>query len=183
MRRANAILTAAISGLFLVHLIGGSLELAGLVKGGSAVYSFLSRLMVVLTAVHAVIGIKLTADTIRISRKAGVSYFKENRLFWTRRISGAALILFMVIHVVIFLGRHKEGVYLLRYFGAFELATQILMVAALLIHLLTNIRPLKIAFGLTDKGNVQTDILFVLAVLLLLAGAAFVIYFIRWQVI
>lgn len=183
MRKINAIITALIMILFLVHLIWGGLVLIGAAAGGSSLFSFLSRAMVFLIMIHMIIGIKLTADTVKACRKSGVSYWKENRVFWIRRLSGFALFIFILAHVIIFLGRTRDGVYLLTLFTAGRLVLQILMVVSLLVHLLTNIPPLRIAFGLKDEGSLSTDIILVLAVLLLLAGVAFGIYFVRWLII
>ena len=183
MRKANAVLTALIMVLFLVHMVWGGLVMAGMTAGGSSAYSLLSYAMLVLAALHGAISLKLTADALKIMKRTGASYLKENRVYWIRRISGIALILFMTMHVLIFRGEETGGMYLLGYFGAGQLVSQILMVVSLLVHLLTNIRSLKIAFGLEDKGNFRTDVCLVLALLLLLAGLCFVVYYIRWQVV
>ena len=183
MRRANSILTIFIMILFVIHLVWGSLELSGMTAGGNPVFSALSYLLVVFVILHVLIAVKLTADTIIACRKAKVSYWKENRLFWVRRISGVALMIFMAAHVVILTGEQTGSGYRLKLFDAGRLATQILMTLSLAVHLLTNIRPLKIGLGLEDKGNLKTDVLLVLSALLLLAGIAFVIYFLRWQVV
>ena len=57
------------------------------------------------------------------------------------------------------------------------------MVLSLLVHLACNITPLRIALGLQDRKKLRIDLLLVLSILLLLAGAAFVVYYIRWNVI
>ena len=120
------------------------------------------------------------AQSVRAVRRSGVSYWKENRLFWVRRLSGFALMAFIIVHVLIFHGQMVGGGYLLNRFDVPALISQILMVVSLLLHLVTNIRPMKIAFGLSDKRNIRTDIALILSILLLIAGAAFVVYFIRW---
>lgn len=183
MRKINALITPLIMVLFLVHMIWGGLELAGMTKGGSSLFMALSHLMLALIAVHAVISISLTVDTIRISRRSGISYGKRNRLFWIRRISGFALMLFVAAHVLLFIGTTESGAYRLNLFAAGQLASQILMVLSLLVHFACNITPLRIALGIEDRKKFRTDVLLVLSVLLLLAGAAFVIYYIRWSII
>lgn len=183
MRKANAIVTVLMMVLFLIHMIWGGLELAGMTRGGSSLFSALSHMMLLLTAVHIGIGIITTVQTDRALRQSGVSYFRQNRLFWIRRISGSALLLFMVSHVLIFSGTEESGAYRLSLFAGAQLLTQILMVLSLMVHLLCNITPLRIALGIEDRHRFRTDVLLVLAILLLLAGAAFVIYYIRWSVI
>ncbi|MBR1471489.1 MAG: hypothetical protein IJ600_07610, partial [Lachnospiraceae bacterium] len=80
-------------------------------------------------------------------------------------------------------GKQAEGAFLMRHFDRMALLTQICMVLSLLVHLATNIRPLKIALGIEDKKNFKTDLLIVLSVLLLLAGIAFLLYFLRWRAV
>ena len=181
MRKINTFMTAGIMILFLVHLIWGVLIMMGITQGGSGVFSVCTYIMMVLTGLHILIGCKLTFDTIMAIRKAGVSYPGRNRLFWIRRISGFALVIFLCIHTWIFSGTTVNGVYRLRHYGMTAFAAQILMVLSLAVHLLTNIRPLKIALGIEDTKNIRTDILIVLSVSLLLAAIGFVVYLIRWQ--
>ena len=183
MRRINSIATIAIMILFVIHLIQGVLVLFGMIKGGSSLFSVLSYIMVGFIVLHIILSLKLTYDTVRATRRAGVSYWKENRLFWVRRISGFALMAFLIIHVLVFHGQNIEGVFLLHRFDILKLISQILLVVSLFLHLVTNIRPLKIAFGLEDKKNIRIDIALILSILLLIAGMAFVVYFIRWMVI
>ncbi len=180
MRRINTFVTACIMVLFLVHMITGGMQLMGILRGGIMPLKVMSYIMLAFVVIHMIIGIKLTIDTLRISKKAGVSYFKENRLFWIRRISGIALVFFMASHVFIFTGKGAGAGYRLVNFDIVALVSQILMVISLFVHLITNISPLKIAMGIKDKGNIKTDIIFVFSILLLLAGLAFFVYFLRW---
>ena len=183
MRRINAFVTAGIIVLFLLHLFWGVLIMLGIVSGGSAVFSFLSYFMIALCVLHTLIGCKLTLDTLRAIRRSGVSYPGQNRLFWIRRISGFSLILFMAVHVWLFRGQTAEGTFRLQHFDTLALASQILMTAALAVHLLTNIRPLKIAFGIEDGKNYKTDVLIVLSAALLLSAVGFVLYLLRWKAV
>ncbi len=181
MRRVNPIVTALIMLLFLVHMIWGGLLLAGIVKGGSRVFSVISMIMMILICLHVIISVKLTVDTIIASRKAGAFYFRENKLFLARRISGFALVFFIAVHVLIFNGSNEGGVYRLNPFGMAALISQILMVVCLVLHIVLNVRPLKIAFGFSDKRKESYDFAVVMAILLLIAAAAFLIYYLRWQ--
>lgn len=183
MRKLNAIITVLIMILFLMHLIWGGLILTGMTNGGNSIFAFFSYMLVIFIFFHVVIGIKFTIDTLRAARRSKTFYYKENKLFLIRRISGFALLLFVLLHVVLFLGSSENGNYRLSYFGTLSLFTQILMVISLLVHLVSNITPLRIALGITDKVNIRTDIMFVLVILLFLSAIAFIIYFIRWQVI
>lgn len=183
MRKINARLSAAIMGLFLIHMVWGVFVMLGIVAGGNPVFRILTYLMSAMIALHILIGCKLTYDTLTAIKKSGVSYAGANRLFWIRRISGFAMVVFVAAHIWLFSGRELEGAFLMPHFNVMALLTQIGMVLSLLVHLTTNIRPLKIALGIEDRKDFKTDVLIVLSVLLLLAGGAFVLYFLRWRAV
>lgn len=180
MRKWNAVLSMGILVLFLVHAIAGGFQLLGVIPGGSGFLSVLSWIMTALIALHAVIGTILTVQTVRIQKRAGALYLKENRLFWTRRVSGFAVMLLILSHILIFIGKQGEA-YRLHPFGAVELVTQVLLVLSIAVHVLTNIRPLMTALGARGWRDFFVDILLVLSVLLFFAGIAFLVYFFRWQ--
>lgn len=183
MRKLNACVTAAIFILFLVHMIWGIFSMTGLTAGGNKVFSFLAYFMTFLVFVHVLIGCKLTYDTLKAQRLAGVSYFKDNMLFWIRRISGFALLIFMAAHIFVFKGRRENGNFRLNNFDLTALILQILMVLSLLVHVLIGVKPLRLSLGIEDKRDLKTDILIVLSVLLLLSAVAFLVYYIRWQAV
>ena len=178
MRKWNAVLSMGILVLFLLHAVIGGFQLSGILSGGSSILTFLSWVMVCLIAVHALLGIILTVQTLSAQKKAGAVYRKENRLFRVRRISGFAVMLLILTHIVIFLGSSEDGVYRLNPFGTAQLISQMLLVLSIAVHVLTNIRPLMLALGV--RGFL-TDILLILSVILCFCGAAFLIYFLRWQ--
>lgn len=181
MRRWNAIICALIMVLLLVHMVAGGFQLAGIISGGNTFLTYLSYLMMALIAIHAILGTLLTVDSVRAGLQTGHFYFRENRIFWMRRISGAAVMLFVICHLMIFMMESGE-VFRLHDFGNMELATQILLVLSILVHVLTNIRPLAISFGMERLRIYVRDILLILAIVLLLAGVAFVVYYLRWNV-
>ena len=179
MRKCNAILTAVILLLFLAHGVLGAFQMMGI---GSTVLKTLAWVSVILVAVHTVIGIKFTADTLRAWKKTGVSYFRENKLFWARRISGFAIMVLLVFHLTAF-GHTVDGAYRLQWFTSFRLATQLLLVASIAVHVIANVKPMLISFGVKRFRQWVGDILFVLSVLLLFMAAAFVVYYLRWNVV
>ena len=181
MRKFNAVLSMGILALFLIHAIAGGFQLAGIIPGGSGIMQAIAWLMVILIIIHVIIGCKLTADTLRACKKSGTSYYQENKLFWLRRSSGFAIMIFILFHVLIFLGNHENGVYRLNYFGTIQLISQILLVISIAVHVLTNIRPLMIAVGTKSYQKILLDILFILSIILFLTGVAFVIYYLRWN--
>ena len=183
MRKWNAVIGMAMMVIFLVHAIGGSLSMAGIISGGNPVILGLTRVLVLLMAAHIVIGVILTARTIRACRRSGASYFRENKRFWIRRASGFAIVLFMIHHMVIFSGDHSGGAYRLSLFAGAQLISSLLLVASIAVHLITNIEPLSIALGIKDGKEFAVDLLLILSILLFVMGAAFIIYYLRWRVI
>lgn len=177
MRKWNAVLSLAALVLFLIHGIAGSFLLLG---PGSTALKVLARGMAVLVLIHTCIGIKYTADSLRVWRRTGAGYFRENRVFWARRISGLAILVFLLFHMTAF-SAESEGFYRLQWFNAGKLAVHILLAASLAVHILTNIRPLMLSLGVKGGRRWLGDVLFVLAVLLLFMAAAFVIYYLRWN--
>lgn len=177
MRKFNAVLTAVIMVFFLVHMILGSFQMMGI---GGTVASAISWISAGLVGVHMIIGVKLTVDTLRAQKQAGASYFKENKLFWARRISGFAVMVLLFFHFTAF-GKYVEGNYRLEFFNTGRLVTQILLVITLAVHIISNVRPMMISFGIRSLKEWIGDILFVLSVLLLFAAAAFVVYYLRWN--
>ena len=106
MRRINSLLTLLILVLFLLHGIFGAFQLFGI---GATALKGLARAALTLTVVHALIGVKLTYDSIRVWRKTGAAYFRENRMFWTRRISGLAVLVLLVFHMLAFSATGSGG--------------------------------------------------------------------------
>ena len=177
MRKWNAILSLTALILLLVHGILGSFQLIG----PGSVINRLPWIALDLITIHAVLGIKYTVDSLRAWKKSGAGYFRENRIFWARRISGFAVFFFLFFHTTAF-GTEADGVYRLQWFTQAKLVLQLLLVASVAVHIITNIRPLMISLGVKGGKKWLGDILFILSVLLLFMAAAFVIYYLRWNV-
>lgn len=176
------ITTILILVLFLIHGIAGGFQLMGIIPGGSNVLSVFAYILMGVITVHMVISLWLTGKSLSAMKRSGVSYGRENFLFWARRISGLAVMIFVFFHLAIF-NVNSDGAYRLTEFDTLKLLTQILMVISLLIHVLTNIKPLWIGLGLKPGfKEYLKDILFVLSIVLLFMGIAFVIYYIRWNI-
>ncbi|MBO6140647.1 MAG: pilus assembly protein PilX [Ruminococcus sp.] len=182
MRKINAIITMLIIVLFLFHGIAGGFQLAGVINGGSKLMKTLAHIMEALIWLHVLIGIKLTADTVKAMKRAGVSYFKENKLFWLRRISGLAVMVFIMAHIFIF-AHNGEGAYRLNEFGGFELMTQILLVVSIALHAVSNAKPALISFGIKSFKEAGLDLALILAGILIFTGIAFIIYYFRWAAV
>ena len=180
MRKWNAVLSAAIIILFIAHGVIGAFQLAGLYPGGARILKMLARALFTLIAIHGVIGIKLTVDTLRIQKKAGVSYFRENKLFWARRISGFAIFFMIFYHVLLFTGHDTNGHVRLNPFEMPQLILHLLLVLTIALHIISNVRPVLIAFGIRSLKAFAADLIIIFAILLVFMGAMFVVYYFRW---
>lgn len=181
MRRWNAYISLAILLLLLAHAVAGAYQMLGVFPGGNQVLQIMAWTMLGLMAVHGMIGVKLTVDTFLACRKAKISYFKENLDFHIRRISGFAILVLGAYHVIVFMGR-TDGGYRLSFFGGGQLAASILLAVALLLHIVTNIKPLMVALGTSRVRRFLLECLWVLALVVLFCAGAFVVYYLRWNV-
>ena len=170
MRKLNAILSVLILILFIAHAVIGSLELVGATE---IIMKQIPRAALVLIVFHVIIGIKLTADTIIVSKKAGVGYFSENKMFWARRISGFAVMLLLSFHFITF----GIGKRVLPVMSAFRLTTQILLVAAIATHVITNVRPVLISFGIRGLKRRVPELIIIISAVIILASAALMIFY------
>lgn len=177
MRRINSFVTVGIIVTFIFHAISGGIRLFG-ADAGSPLTS--AWICIGLVGVHVIITTILTVRTLLTIKKSGKGYFKENLLFWARRISGFALLIPLVMHMLIFSGTGDEA-YRLVFFHSGRLISQILMVAALALHILTNIHPMLIGLGVKHHRVLSADILFVISVFLLFCCCSFCVYYLRWM--
>lgn len=180
MRKWNAILSNIILVLFLFHAVAGALGLMSLNPGGETMMEVVSWTLTGCIVLHIVFGIKFTLDSVSAARRSGVSYFRENKLFWARRISGFVIFFLMFFHVALFMGHRTNGAYRLNYFGPVQLILQILLVLSIAVHVITNVRPSLIALGLKSLRRYAVDLCIALSILFLFMGAAFFIYYLRW---
>lgn len=177
MRKINTILSVLLLVIFMLHGLMGSFMLLGI---GSSAGKILAWVGVAVLAVHTVIGVILTIKTLKISKNAVNSYLKQNAVFWARRASGFAILILMFFHIGLF-GGVQDGVYILFPFTTVKLITQLLLVAALFIHLFINIRPLLVSLGIINYKERRGDIYLILSVLLLFCAGAVIIYYIGWH--
>ncbi len=182
IRKINSFLGLGLVVLLLYHAITGAFQLMGIMTGGSQVRKFISWVMMVFFVAHGAIGIKLTIDSIRLYRKNGALYLRENRVFWIRRISGFAMIFLVVDHILLFMGVGAEP-QRLPYFGPARLASSLLLVLAICVHLVSNIRPLMVAFGEGRFRRFVIDILFIMSIVMFFCAVAFIFYYLRWTLL
>lgn len=177
MRKINTILSVLLLVIFMLHGLMGSFMLLGI---GSSAGKILAWVGVAVLAAHTVIGVILTINTLKISKNTGNSYLKQNAVFWARRASGLAILILMFFHIGLF-GGVQDGIYILFPFTTVKLITQLLLVAALFIHLFINIHPLLVSLGIISYKERRGDIYLILSVLLLFSAGAVIIYYIGWH--
>lgn len=183
MRKLNVLLTIAILALLAAHGICGGFQAMGVLPGGNDLLTVLAWIMIVLICLHMVVSLIYTAQTLQALKKSEKSYFRANTLFWARRISGFAVVLFVFFHVLIFMGGGSGTRYRLNFFGDAQLVSQILLIVTIAVHVLCNMKPLFISCGARRFREYLKDILLIIGVLLLFAGAAMVIYYLRWNML
>ncbi|MDR1640765.1 MAG: pilus assembly protein PilX [Clostridiales bacterium] len=176
MRKLNAIISAAIVVIFLIHGVMGGFMLLGIGKGAGQPLAWLG---VGLIAVHTVLGAVFSLKSIRAS-KAGGWRFRQNALFWARRASGICILVFAFFHIDLF-GHEAEGTYLLLDFTTAKLALQMLLILSLFTHIFMNIRPLLVSLGIIGGKEKRLDVFVALSLILLFCAGAVLAYYAGWK--
>ncbi|TQI66027.1 pilus assembly protein PilX [Clostridium sp. KNHs216] len=177
MRRINTILSAVILAIFLIHGVMGSFLLLGI---GSNAATTLAWTGFGLILVHAGLGVALTVQAARVGNESGRWYLKQNKEFWTRRFSGVATLILLLFHFGAY-GETVNGTFGLKEFTSIRLITQLLLIAALFIHIFVNLRPLLISLGVIKQRERRVDLFLIASVFLLFFTGAVLFYYIGWQ--
>ncbi len=177
MRKTNGIIAAVVFALFVLHGVLGALNMMNIAP---IIVKALSRTMLALIGVHALISIGLSVKAVVTAAKTHVPYFRQNRLFWARRLSGALIMLLVFFHMTAF-GYTSGGVFRLVPFDVFRLITQLLFLLSVALHIITNVKPMLITFGVRKLRPKAGDILFLVSAAMLFMAVGFIIYYIRWQ--
>ena len=177
MRKWNHILARIIIVLFLLHALMGSLMLLGVSK-----ISFLPLSWLLFTAVivHGIFGIMATLAAVRSGQAAGHWYPKQNAAFWTKRISGIAILLLLAFHVTAYT-TSVDGRFFLKEFTLCRMVSQIMFILAIFIHLAVSIKSMLIAKGTVKFKERTIDWMLVLSVMMLFFSVAVILYYIQWQ--
>lgn len=178
MRKWNNILARIIIVLLLLHALMGCLILLG-ISNVSIVR--LPKILLAAVGIHGILGIMATIPSIKSGIKTGRWYFKENAAFWTKRISGLAILLLLTFHITAYT-TNMNGHFFLKEFTVCGLISQILFIGAIFIHLAVSIRSMLIAKGTVKFKERTVDWMLVLSVMMILFTAAIILYFIQWQV-
>lgn len=176
MRKLNLFIVVGMLVTFLVHAVMGALQLSG---ANANTLKSLAWVCVGLITAHIVVSVVLTIQTLYACKKSGTGYFRNNLMFWAKRITGFTIVIPLVMHLMIF---HSESgdAFRLQVFTSGRMISQILLVVTIALHVMINIKPLLTGFGVKENRAFAGDIIFVLSVVLLLLAAAFVVYYLRW---
>ncbi len=89
MRRLNLFLVVGMLVTFLAHAVMGALQLSG---ANTNTLKPLAWVCVGLMAAHIVVSAVLTVQTLYACKKSGTGYFRNNRMFWAKRITGLTIL-------------------------------------------------------------------------------------------
>ena len=177
MRKINGIIAVAVLIMFIVHGIFGALNMMDIAP---IIVKILSHIMLTLICVHALISIQLTVKAVRTAAETHAPYLRKNYSFWARRLSGALILILVFFHMTAF-GKVEGGVFRLYPFDINRLIVQMLFLLSVAVHIITNVKPALITFGVKRLKPKSGGILFFISAALLFMAAGFIIYFIRWQ--
>lgn len=177
MRKWNNLLARVIILLFLFHALMGSLMLLGISKVS---LKPLSWFLLSVVSVHGILGIIATIPAIKTARKTGQWFFKENAAFWTKRISGIAIMLLLSLHITAYT-TSVNGKFFLKEFTTGRLAAQILLILSIFIHLMVSIKSMLIAKGTIKFKERTVDWMLILSIMMIFFTIAVVAYYIQWQ--
>lgn len=182
LRRANAIITISLLFLILVHIMMGVFQMTGITLVLPLWKKVLSYTMVALVLAHGVIGAILTHSSLKLAKKQENKYVKQNCKFWIMRISGFLMVIFIAYHIWLFSNGTSE-LLRLKFFGEIQLAVSLLLVLAIFVHIGIGIRSLFISIGLERLRKFIKDSKWIFFIVLSIGAVAFVIYYLRWNVL
>ena len=168
MREFNTILVLIIMVLLLDHVLFGGMYFLGI---GTGVFKPLAIAMLALVMLHAVISLIVTFRAEKAGFVTKARYNKENREFWGRRITGIFIIILALLHAFM-VGKNQDGVPRMQKMPKpLHIATPLLIIFVYL-HLLTNVRPLLISFGIRNVKKKARIIEIILTIIMLFAIGA-----------
>lgn len=174
LRAINAVVSALLLVTFVVHGAIGALEMYGVVEGMSA---GVTHTLELLAFIHLGIGVYLTIAGLKAQRKSGgEAYAGENLRYLLVRISGIAIAVLMIAHILSFV--HDDA---LHSFSIAHLVINALLVASIAVHVVLNVKPLAMSLGIPTKGS--RVVVIALAAALLFMLAAFAVQFLRAGVV
>lgn len=178
MGKLNSLLSAALIGILLLHVVFGSFMVLGIGHNGGKILALIGTGILVL---HVLCSVASTGRTLRrLVQRHVPLYVRANRLFWLRRISGMFIIIFLLCHIGMF-GTMDGTHYVLYEFTLTKWLLQFGFMTSLFLHMGTNMRPLLVSLGWTNITNHCRDVYVVLGVLYVFTMTAISIYYGGWQ--
>lgn len=178
MRKLNHILARIIIALFLLHALMGSLMLLGISEVTFAPFSWVLFTTVI---AHGVLGILSSVQTLKSGKKSSKWYLKQNAGFYTKRISGIAILILIMFHINAYT-TSIHGHFFLKEFTLCKMILQILLILAIFLHLAVSIKSMLIAKGVIKFKEKTIDWMLVLSVMIIFFIVAVIAYYIQWQV-
>ena len=177
MRRFNARLIKIILILLLFHALAGAFKLLGL---NHLTFKPLSYAMLALILLHGFIGFFLSREAIRAGLESAHWYFRENASFWTGRISGLLILLLLWFHITAYTVT-LNGILFLQEFTLLRFLSQLLFIAAILVHLIAAAKPWLLKQGILAFKERTWDYILIFTLSGLFCMAAVIFYFIYWN--
>ena len=146
MRKLNTIIAALITILFFDHIIFAALYLFGL---PAKVFTPVAIFMIILVMIHGVLSMVLTVHAEKAGFKTNARYNKENRTFWLRRTTGVFILVLALFHFYA-VNEGSDGLPRIVHMGIFGSLATIVLAISVMIHILINIEPLCISFGIRN---------------------------------
>lgn len=149
MRKLNTILSALLILIFMLHGIMGSFMLVGVASSAGKILAWIG---VGILIAHTGIGAWLTVQSFRTAKSQGKSIRNRTASSGRDGPAGWPILVLMFFHIGLF-GEVQDGQYILFPFTTVKLVTQLLLIAALFIHIFINIRPLLVSLGIISYKN------------------------------
>ena len=178
MRKWNNILVHIIIVLVFLHGLMGSLMLLGFSKVSLKPLSWILFVTVIL---HGVLGAFSTFSALKNGKRSGRWYLRQNVGFWTKRVSGFAILVLLVFHITAYT-TSVDDIFFLKEFTFCKMILQIAFILAIFIHLLVSIKAMLIAKGTINLKERTVDWMFVLSIMILFFIIAVIAYYIQWQI-
>ena len=178
MRKLNNILAHVIIVIFLFHALAGSLMMLGL---SDLPFKNVSMILLIAVVAHAALGVIATVKALISGKKSGKWYIKQNAAYWKKRFSGIAILILLSFHIYAF----TEVVgyaFFLKEFTLGNMIPQLLMVAAIFIHLAVSVKSMLIARGVVKFKERTVDWMMVLSLMMLFFTVSYVVYFSQWHI-
>ncbi len=177
MRKINSYLVIFILALLAVHGLLGAFTL---LRVTTLQLTALAYTLLAAVLAHGLLGIAMTKDAIKEGLAHGHWYLKENASFWTIRLTGLIILLSLWFHVTCF-AVFESGALFLREFTVLRLASQIVFVLAIFIHLYCAAKPLLLKWGILSYRERRQDFLLVFSIFGAFFMASLISYFIYWN--